>query len=369
MTTQYIYTGSWSRSRKGDADYHGEPAGVGVYRLRYQEQTAKEAGIETASLEKVGVFDAEHRGQSILTIAEPYLIAACELPEDGYLVSYRMEPDGSLTPMDTLRLGVGFVSYCLASKNGKYVFASSMGNGSIWMVRIREDGTLGMKDTVRLTGHSVTLRQSCAKVHSVMLSPDGSRLVAANLGADELDVLEVDYERERLRLLFAVPVDWAKEPRHMAFSPDGKALYLITEHGNRLYDFRITGKGQLQELAAYQNLNPDLPPVGMAADIVVSPDGRTVYASNRGQNNIAVWHVLPSGLLDLAAFAESGGQGPRGLTLSKDGKLLLAANNTDGILAVLPVDPGTGIPGKPLAAIAAPDAACVRIHERDNKEA
>jgi 6-phosphogluconolactonase len=193
-----------------------------------------------------------------------------------------------------------------------------------------------------------------------MISPDGSLLGAANLGADELEIFRVDYDKERLCLASSKPVDWGKEPRHMAFHPTGEYLYLLTESGNRIYDYKISKSGALSELAIYSTLDPEKPAGGMAADIVVSPDGRFVYSSNRGQHNVAVWKILDSGLLDSIAFVSCGGEGPRGLNISPDGSELLCANNDDDTVTVLPIDKGTGIPGAPIATAKVNCAACVR---------
>lgn len=350
MSFQYVYTGGWSNFRGEVAGFRGEVKGLRTF--RWDE--------ETKSLADNGIFAEELLGQSILAVAGEILTAVCELGEGGKVVSYRIRPDGTLEKRDVLEFSSAKLSYCVASPNGKYVFVSSMGDGTVKMIRIGSGGALTLTDEFQLTGHSVTPRQSQAKVHSVMISPDGSLLGAANLGADELDLFRVDYDREILRLVCAKPVDWGKEPRHMAFHPSGKFLYLLTEGGNRIYDYRVTPDNKLQELAVYSTLNPQEPASGAAADIVVSRDGRFVYSSNRGQSNVAVWKVLDSGLLDSVAFVPCGGKGPRGLNISPDGRELLCANNDDGTVAVLPLDPVTGIPGAPTAMAQVPCAACVR---------
>lgn len=350
MSFRYVYCGGWSNFRGEVAGFKGEVKGLKC--LRWD--------AETGTLADNGTFEESLLGQSILAVAGDVLVAVCELGKGGKVVSYRIQPDGTLSLKDVLEFSSAKLSYCVASPNQKYVFVSSMGDGTVKMIRIGEDAKLTLTDEYQLTGHSVTPRQSQAKVHSVMISPDGNLLGAANLGADELELFRVDYEKECLRLVCSKPVDWGKEPRHMAFHPSGKFLYLLTESGNRIYDYRVTGDNKLQELAVYSALDPDEPACGAAADIVVSRDGRFVYSSNRGQSNVAVWRILESGLLDSVAFVPCGGKGPRGLTISPDGRELLCANNEDGTVAVLPLDTDTGIPGAPAAVAPIPCAACVR---------
>lgn len=342
MSFQFLYTGGWG--------FKSEIRGVRTFCW----------DSENAALLDNGIFGEELLGQSILTFAGDVLIAVCELGRGGKVVSYRICEDGTLVLEDAMEAASAKLSYCVASPDGRYVFVSSMGDGTVKMIRVNSDATLTLTDEYQLTGHSVTPRQAQAKVHSVMISPDGSLLGAANLGADELELFRVDYDREILRLVCSKPVDWGKEPRHMAFHPNGKYLYLLTENGNRIYDYRITPDNKLQELAVYSTLDPNQPASGAAAEIVVSKDGRFVYSSNRGQSNIAVWRVLDSGLLDSIAFVPCGGKGPRGLNISLDGTELLCANNDDGTVTVLPLNPETGIPGAPIASAEVPFAACVR---------
>lgn len=349
MNFKSVYCGGWSNFRGEVPGFKGEVRGI--HRLSW----------DGSSFDAEEVFAPELLGQSILTIYKNILIAVCELGKGGKVVSYTIGEDGKLTLQDILESDSAKLSYCVAAPEAPYVFVSSMGDGTVKMIRIGEDAKLTLTDEYQLTGHSVTPRQAQAKVHSVMISPDGKLLAAANLGADELELFRVDYDREILRLVCSKPVDWGKEPRHIAFHPSGKYLYLLTESGNRLYDYRVTPEQKLQELAVYSTLDPDQPITGAAADIVVSPDGRFVYASNRGQSNVAVWKILPSGLLDIQAYVPSGGKGPRGLCISPDGVALLCANNDEGTVTVLPLDKETGIPGTAMSTAQVPSAACLRV--------
>ena len=341
MSFQALYCGAWS--------FKIQVAGVSGFTADPADESVKASGI----------FGEEHPGQSILAFAGKYLVSVCEMRDTGKILSYEILEDHSLALKDVLSVDSTLLSYVVAAPGGKYVFTSSMGNGTVRMIRVEEDGRLSLTDEFRLTGHSVTPRQNGAKTHSIMISPDGALLAAANLGADEVELFRVDYEKERLVLLSGTPVDFGKEPRHMAFHPSGKYLYLLTEAGSRLYVFLVR-EGELQELAVYQNRDPEGPQTGSPADLVMSADGHFLYSTNRGQHNIAVWKTLESGLLDTVAFVPCGGKGPRGLNLSPDGKTLLCANNEDGTVTAMELDPETGIPGPAYLTLSVPGAGCVR---------
>ena len=339
MSFRYLYCGAWN--------FKGEIKGIRVF---WSDKKGAVTDLGACGLQP---------GESILCIAGKYVVAVCELGREGKVVSYAIRDDGTLEEKDCLQSSSSKLSYCTASPDGKYVFVSSMGDGTVKMIRLGGDGKLTLTDEIQLTGHSVTPRQNQAKVHSCMISPDGSLLAAANLGADEVELFSVDYEKERLHLSCSRPIDFGKEPRHMAFRPDGKYLYVLTEGGNRIYDFLVRGS-KLQELAVYDTLDPDGEQAGAAADIVVSHDGRFVYSTNRTQSNIAVWKVLESGRLDIVKFVPAGGKGPRGINISPDGETLFCANNDEGTVTILPLDRESGIPGTPEKSLPVPFAGCVR---------
>ncbi len=341
MSFRYFYAGNW--------DFKGELAGVHAFRFDTETGLAAENGVW-----------GEQTGQSILAVLGDSMISVCELGNGGHVVSYRMEKDGTLTVKDVLDTDSAKLSYVSADPLGKYVFVSSMGDGTVKMIAVGDEAKLTLADEYRLTGHSLTPRQVQAKVHSVKPSPDGRFLAAANLGADELDIFAVDREKERLRLVSTMPVDWGKEPRHMAFSPDGSFLYLLTEAGNRLYVYGF-GEGILTERASYNTLNPAEKPAGAAADIAVTADGKMIYTTNRGQSNIALWKVLESGLLDITGFYECGGSSPRGLCLSPDEEELFCANDESGTVAVIKRDRETGALGPVLQTFPVKKAGCVRV--------
>lgn len=306
-----------------------------------------------------GVFGMRG-GQSIIAVLGNKIISVCEVEAGGAIVSYAIRNDGSLGELDALEVSSTKLSYLCADPVGSYVYVSSMGNATVMMIRVEDDGKLVITDEHYLTGHSVTARQSTAKVHSCMASPDGRLVAAANLGADEVTLFGVDRKNEKLRFLSSASVDAGRGPRHLAFHPSGKYLYLVCEMGNRVYGFLVR-ENSLYELAAYSTLDPNGVQEGWAADIVVSPDGKFVYASNRGQHNIAVWAVdEKTGYLKLVGHYQCGGAGPRGIHISEDGGSFFSANCDDGTVTVLARDAYTGAIGNVLQILDVPYAGCVR---------
>ena len=150
MSFQYVYCGGWSNFRGEVAGFKGEVKGLHVLKWN------RNAGV----LEDNGLFEEQILGQSILAVAGDTLISVCELGKGGKVVSYRIHSDGSLERKDILEFTSAKLSYCVTDPRGKYVFVSSMGDGTVKMIRIGDDGKLTLTDEYQLTGHSVTPRQA-----------------------------------------------------------------------------------------------------------------------------------------------------------------------------------------------------------------
>lgn len=339
MSSGLLYCGAMSFS-----NYVG-----GITVLKYQDGAA----------EKLGVYGEEISSQSILTKAGDYIISVSEVRGSGKIISYRICEDGSLEKVNVVDTDLGPLSYVSSTPDGKYVFVTCMGTGCLQMYRVNEDGSPTLTHDLRMTGHSINARQNNGKTHSSQITPDGRLIACANLGADELDLYRIDRENEKLVLLQAVPIDFGQLPRHMAFNADGSMLYLDTELGCRIYAFEVCGD-KLVEKAAYSLLDDSDAPKVMASDIRISPDGRIVCAAVRGQNQIAVFKVLGSGLLDIVGHFSCGGDETRGLGFSKDSSELFCANN-DGTITCMSVDPESGALGEAKVIAEVPAAGSVMM--------
>ena len=124
-------------------------------------------------------------------------------------------------------------------------------------------------------------------------------------------------------------------PRHIAFSKNGKYLYVIEELSGSVSVYQFD-KGNTLFMQTVYTHELDFKGSPGSADIHVSPDGNYLYASNRGEeNNIAKFPILANGKLDqqkLKLFSTLGKK-PRNFTISNDGNWLLVANqDTDNII-------------------------------------
>jgi 6-phosphogluconolactonase len=101
--------------------------------------------------------------------------------------------------------------------------------------------------------------------------------------------------------------------------------------------------GTFQEIQSLTTVPASFTGDNSGADVHVSPDGRFVYTSNRGDNSLAVFAVEGgSGRLSLVQHVSTQGKTPRNFGLDPSGQVLLVANqNSDNIFSYL-VDKQTG---------------------------
>jgi 6-phosphogluconolactonase len=238
--------------------------------------------------------------------------------------------------------------YISIDKDSKHVFAANYNSGSLYVFPVNPDGSLGAAvQTIQDQGSGPDKsRQDKPHVHTAVLSPDEKYLMYSDLGTDKLNIYRYK-SSEKTPLTPADPsfvsVRPGDGPRHIDFTPDHKRMYLITEMGGNIYGYDYKG-GKLKLFQTISVLPDGYKGAIGAADIHVSPDGRFLYATNRGDaNEIVVFSVNPeTGLLTFVERQSSRGITPRNFVIDPTGNFLLVANQKSKSIIVYRIDPATG---------------------------
>jgi 6-phosphogluconolactonase len=130
----------------------------------------------------------------------------------------------------------------------------------------------------------------------------------------------------------------------MAFHPNGRFAYVLSEMAAAVTAFRYdSGRGSLEELQTISTLPNDFTGGKSGAEIAVHPNGRFLYASNRGHDSIAVFAIDPAkGTLTAAGHVPTQGKTPRGFAIDPTGAYLFAANQDSDNVVLFRIDPKTG---------------------------
>jgi 6-phosphogluconolactonase (cycloisomerase 2 family) len=132
-------------------------------------------------------------------------------------------------------------------------------------------------------------------------------------------------------------------PRHFVFHPSGRFMYNLYEHDAKVavYDYDASrGAFKLKQLAS--SLPPKFSGSNLAAEIIISADGRFLYVSNRLHNAIAVFGVAADGQLRNISETWAHADSPRSLTLDPHGQFLFSCNQKGDSITSFRVSPLSG---------------------------
>lgn len=255
---------------------------------------------------------------------------------------------GKLNFLNNGSVGGNGPCYVTVDEKKQWVFTANYGGGSLSATRLNKDGSLST-DTqfIQHEGSSVNKsRQDKPHVHAVVLSPDEKYLMVPDLGTDKVNVYSFDPAAGQ-PLTPAMPafatVNPGGGPRHLVFHPNEKYAYLVLEMEGAVvaFDYR---NGKLSEKQRISMLAPGFTGKVGAADIHVSPDGKFLYASNRGEaNDIAIYSIDKTGKLEVVGRETSGINTPRNFAIDPTGAFLLVANQNGNDIAIFRRDKTTGL--------------------------
>lgn len=256
----------------------------------------------------------------------PYLFAAGEYDGQGMIAVYRIISEGELQFLTSYIYKKGTFSHLQSSKDGRLLFASCYGTGEVLIFSVvAELPKLEMVKSFMFEGSGPNVkRQESSHPHSVYLSPEERLAIVSDLGADRLYMLSIEQKSKTVKFEFEWKATPGCGPRHIAFHPDGKWCYLLTELSSEIYVFTYEESWKnIQKISA---LPESFVGENLAADILVSKDGKYLYASNRGCNNVSVFKIeQDTGLLHFCKSVSTKGW-TRAIELSEKEEIFFALN-------------------------------------------
>ncbi|MGF6995231.1 lactonase family protein [Paraburkholderia sp. GAS32] len=343
----------------------------GVYDMLVGTYTAgKSEGLyvyrfDTKTGEATRVSAAQTVNPSYLVVSRDrrFVYTVNELPGDngpatqrGGISAFRFDAaSGQLSFLNKVSSDGNDPCYLSLSPDGKYLLTANYSvaadpGGSFAVFPLQADGQVGASVlTVHHEGGGpVKGRQDNSHVHSTVFSPDGHYLFAQDLGADKL--YSYRYTPDGSRGLLG-PTDWrytqeeaGTGPRHLVFGADGKHAYLTSELAATVSTFNYAD-GKLTQVQTSSLIEPGFKGAVGAAAIHLSPDGRFLYATNRGDaNEIVIFSVDPAnGHLKKIGHQSSLGKSPREFAIDPTGNWLIVGNQNSGTVYVFKRDQQSGL--------------------------
>ena len=321
------YVGTYTRPNKSK----------GIYAWKFTASTGKLTSIGLVGETASPSFLAVHPNQKFLYAVNE--IGNFEGKKAGSVSSFSMDTKtGQLKLINTVSTKGDGPCHLGVDPTGKWLYVANYGGGSAAEYPIKADGSLGEASKfVQHAGSSVNKqRQAGPHAHSTVFSPDGKTVYVNDLGLDQI----IPYKVGGMTAGEPVKIAPGNGPRHLAFAPNGKFAYVMTEMTGSVVAFKYSG-GKFEELQTIAAA--EAAPNMSGAEIAVHPSGKFVYASIRGLNHIAVFAVDPAkGTLTQVERVPSGGKTPRNFAIDPTGAFLLAAHQDSDNITEFKIDQKTG---------------------------
>jgi 6-phosphogluconolactonase len=280
--------------------------------------------------------------------------------KEGSISAFAVNPtDGRLEPLNTVRSGGAGPTYVSVHPGGRHLLVANYFGGSVAVLPILADGRLGDPSDVKVAAGTIgPTRATHAppgsfaisghdRTHAHMIQADrsGRFVLHVDLGLDTIFVWRFDNEHGLL-----VPNDPPSVslppgdgPRHFHFHPNGRWFYSIQEEGSTVVMFDYdSASGRLTERQSLSTLPPGFAGTNFCSEILVSSDGRYVYAGNRLHDSIAILSVGADGRLTLIGEEWTRGSYPRSFSFDPTGRFLYCCNQRGDAITTFRVDGATG---------------------------
>jgi 6-phosphogluconolactonase len=341
VRTRFVYVGTYTFPGTAPGGTHQSQAkGIYVFKMN-----SSDGGLQLLQI-------AEISNPSYLALDPTlqYLYSVNEMTDGGVSGFVINKENGKLSLLNMMPTNGQDTTHLSVQPSGQYLFAASYTSGNFQVFRINGDGSIGaMTDNFQDVGNGTGPnpdRQEGPHAHQIQSDLDGNHIFGVDLGADKVNVWNLDPGTGMLipnTVPFA-PIASGSGPRHMAFHPDRQHAYVLSELASSVtvfnYDPVRAAFIWQQTISA---LPPDFTGINTAAEIRVHPSGRFLYTTNRGHNSVAMFEIEPeTGELEVIGWESTRGEWPRGMNIDPSGTFLYAANqNTDNI-GVFRIDQASG---------------------------
>jgi 6-phosphogluconolactonase len=336
----------------------GESKGIYSFKLDYIEKRIVDIKL-AAALEN----------PTYLTISDnqKYLYSVIKKAEFGGVAAFSILENGELSAInDQAAEGSPPCHVSVDSKN-RYVFTANYHKGTVESHLLdSEDGSVQpVVSSMKHEGSGPDPRQEKAHTHYAGLTPDEKYLAVVELGIDALITYKVN-ENGTLEKANLLPIKAGSGPRHLAFHPNGKYAYIMTEFSSEVIALTYHPEnGRFTEKQSISTLPEDFKENNQGSAIHISRDGRFVYAGNRGHNSIAVFRVNEeTGELSFLEHTSTEGDWPRDFEIDPSEKFIVASNQESSTIVLYARDESNGRLTLLQSDIKVPYPVCVKFLEK-----
>lgn len=323
----------------------------------YTNQPSKSEGIyvykfnpNKAEVTAVGKIATQNPSYLAISKDQKYVYSVNENGDDkGAVSSFSFDKQkGELHFINQQSTGGDAPAYISVDSSGKWLVTANYSGGNVSVFNVGDGGSV--KPTAQVLAHdgygvNVT-RQEQPHPHSAVFSPDGRFVFVPDLGNDRLYSYQFNASNTASPVTATDPpyieLPDGSGPRHLTFSPNGKFAYLLNELSGNVIVYSYSN-GKLTEIQTIESTNAGDKNDHGSADIHLTPDGKFLYASNRGKaNDITIFKPGTDGKLVLVGHQAVGAH-PRNFVIDPTGRFLLVACRDSNVVQAYVINKNYGL--------------------------
>lgn len=350
-----LYVGTYS-SPEGPEGSRGRGEGIYLFEMNPATGALRQRAV-TANDSNPSCLAIDRSGTHLYSANETSNFQGSKA---GSVSAYAISrPDGRLTLLNAVSSKGAGPTYLSVHQSGRYVLVANYFGGSVAVLPVLADGRLGSASDSKVDAGPPGAEHAASAppgsfalsghdrphAHMIQADPAGRFVLAPDLGTDQIMIWKFDAEKGTLAANDppSARVPPGDGPRHFAFHPNGRWLYSIQEEGSTVivFDYDAT-RGVLTQRQTISTLPKGFTGTNYTSEVMVSPDGRFVYAANRLHDTIAVLTVGRAGELALAGETWTRGDYPRSFSIDPTGNFLYSCNQRSDALAAFRINRATG---------------------------
>jgi len=320
----------------------------GIYVYKFNTETGENSFVSSAKTSNPSYLAVSPNKKFVYAVNEN--ADSTKFTVTGHVAAFSFDKTaGKLNFINKKESGGKHPCYVSIDKSGKWVIVGNYSSGSLAVLPVKSNGSLDSAiQIIQHEGSSVNSeRQEGPHVHATVLNKNNKTLYVPDLGLDKVMLYDLDNKTGKLKE-FHIPfvmTEAGAGPRHIDIHPNGKYAYLMEEMTGAVSAYRIEKGGYLSLIQNISGLPRDFTGVVGSADIHVSPDGKFLYCSNRGESNtIGIFSIdASSGELEWIDAQSTMGKTPRNFNFDPTGNFLLVANQNSDEIVIFKRDKKTGL--------------------------
>ncbi len=326
----------------------------GIYRFILDTEEKKIKNVEVA---------APLDNPTYLTVSNDnrYVYAVSKEEDKGGITAFKVtDSEGNLKKLNSEVTDGSAPCHVSVKSDNSLVVTANYHTKQAEAHLTNQDGTIQPAMSVEHEGNGPHERQEKPHLHFAGFTPDQQFVVVVDLGSDTVTTYRPN--GDKLEKISVLNTKSGSGPRHLAFHPNGKYAYVMTELSNEVIVLKYNNSdGSFEELQYISTLPEDFKENSQGSAIYLSSDGKFVYAGNRGHNSIAVYRVADDFTVEFIEWTHTEGDWPRDFVLDPTEQFIVASNQESGTLVLFERDQDKGTLSLIQKDIKAPEAVCLKF--------